>query len=185
MTNPTRREDASIQAVDILVADDGPEDRFLVKKAFEASDRLRDVNLEFVKDGVELLAYLRREGSYEHLAGHPLPALVLLDLDMPRKTGSEALEEIRQCADLRGLPVVILSTSTAELDLARTEQLGANAYVTKPDSFEGLVQFAERVTHYWRELAKQRFEGTGARGWKRSVLHRGGVGKGFSNRFTG
>ena len=135
------------ELVTILMADDDPDDRLLVQDAF---DEIRlDNPLDFVEDGVELMDYLRRCGAYAHLAGTPLPGLILLDLNMPRKDGREALHEIRQDESLRKIPIVVLTTSRADEDLLASYQLGANSFIVKPVTFDKLVEVIRVVTDYW------------------------------------
>lgn len=131
----------------ILMADDDPDDRLLVADAF-LEIRLENP-LDFVADGIELLDYLHRRGNYLHLAQTPLPGLILLDLNMPRKGGREVLQEIKQDAQLRKIPIVILTTSGAEEDLVASYQLGANSFIVKPVTFDKLVQTLRIVTDYW------------------------------------
>lgn len=133
--------------VTILMADDDPDDRLLVGDAF-AEIRLENP-LDFVGDGIELMDYLHRRGAYTHLAGTPLPGLVLLDLNMPRKNGREALNEIKQDEKLRKIPIVILTTSKAEEDLLASYNLGANSFIVKPVTFDKLVEVIRAVTDYW------------------------------------
>ena len=135
------------ESVTILMADDDPDDRLLVQDAF-AEIRL-DNPLDFVVDGVELMDYLYRRNAYTHLAETPLPGLILLDLNMPRKNGREALHEIRQDENLRKIPVVVLTTSRADEDLLASYQLGANSFIVKPVTFDKLVEVIRVVTDYW------------------------------------
>src|SRR5512135_282771 len=122
--------------ITILLADDDPEDRMLARDALQES---RVANrLDMVVDGEELLDYLHRRGSYESLQGTPLPGLILLDLNMPRKDGREALREIKGDPHLRRIPVVVLTTSRAEEDIFRTYDIGVNSFISKPVTFEGL-----------------------------------------------
>jgi CheY-like chemotaxis protein len=133
--------------VTILMADDDPDDRLLVEDAF-AEIRLENP-LDFVADGIELMDYLHRHGAYTHLAETPLPGLILLDLNMPRKNGREALLEIKQHELLRKIPIVILTTSRAEEDLLASYNLGANSFIVKPVTFDKLVEVIRAVTDYW------------------------------------
>src|ERR1700742_483537 len=114
----------------ILLADDDPDDRMLTRDAFEES-RLRNV-LEIVEDGEELMDYLHNRGKYTGDKAKPRPGIILLDLNMPRKDGREALKEIKSCPDLRNIPVVVLTTSKAEEDILRTYDLGVNSFIVKP-----------------------------------------------------
>ena len=124
--------------ITILLADDDPDDRKLTQDAF-AENRLVNV-LHCVEDGEELMEYLRRQGRYTDPKDAPLPGLILLDLNMPRKDGREALKEIKANPELRRIPIVVLTTSKAEEDILRTYDLGVNSYVTKPVTFKSLVR---------------------------------------------
>ena len=137
-------------AVKILIAEDDEDDRLLIKDAFEES-RLRNP-IEFVVDGVELMDYLHRRTNYEHLKDTPLPGLILLDLNMPRKDGRTALTEIKETPKLRNIPVTILTTSKSEEDVFRSYGLGVNSFITKPVTFDGLVEVIKVLTHYWIEI---------------------------------
>lgn len=96
--------------------------------------------------------YLHRRDAYADLAGDPLPGLLLLDLNMPRKDGREALKEIKADPNLRRIPVVALTTSKAEEDIMRTYDLGVNSYITKPVSFDGLISTIRDLSNYWLEI---------------------------------
>jgi CheY-like chemotaxis protein len=138
--------------ITILLADDDPEDRMLARDALEES---RVANkLDMVEDGEELMDYLNRRGSYESLRGTPLPGLILLDLNMPRKDGREALREIKGDPNLRRIPVVVLTTSQAEEDIYRTYDLGVNSFITKPVTFGGLVDVIKALSRYWVEFVE-------------------------------
>jgi two-component system response regulator len=136
----------------ILMADDDPDDRLLAEDALREA-RVRN-ELSCVADGEQLLAYLRREGEWAHLRGEPLPALILLDLNMPRKDGREALRELKADPVLRTIPVVVLTTSRAEEDVLRTYDLGASSFISKPVTFQGLVRVMRSLGHYWLELVR-------------------------------
>lgn len=136
--------------ITILVADDDPDDRLMIKEALEEA---RLVNgIDFVEDGVDLMDYLRRRGKYADRQGPSKPGLLLLDLNMPRKDGREALEEIRADSDLKRIPVIVLTTSAAEEDIARTYDLGASSFITKPVSFDDLVRTMKTMTDYWLQI---------------------------------
>jgi CheY-like chemotaxis protein len=140
----------------ILMADDDPDDRFLVQDALRecgAPASLTDA-MRFVSDGEELMDYLLRRGNYTAPASSPRPDLVLLDLNMPRKDGREALREIRANAELRRIPVVIFTTSKADTDVLLAYQLGANSFVTKPAAFEALVSTLQMLTRYWLQVVE-------------------------------
>lgn len=138
--------------IGILVADDDPDDRLFIKEAIEEVRLANDLTL--VNDGVELMDYLHRRGEYEYLSGYPLPGLILLDLNMPRKDGREALQEIKSHPDLRRIPVVVLTTSKADEDILRTYDLGANSFISKPVTFEKLVEVMTAVTNYWLQIVR-------------------------------
>jgi CheY-like chemotaxis protein len=138
--------------ITILMADDDADDRMLTKEALEES-RVRN-NLYFVEDGEELLDYLNRRGKFADAEQSPRPGLILLDLNMPRKDGREALREIKANPDLRRIPVVIMTTSKAEEDIFRTYDLGANSFITKPVTFERLVELMRTLGQYWIEFVE-------------------------------
>lgn len=131
----------------ILMADDDSDDRSFAAEAVHESRT--DGRLDFVVDGEDLLSYLRREGRYGVLRDEPLPGLILLDLNMPRMDGREALDEIRNDPSLRHLPVVIFTTSRADEDVIYSYQHGANSYVIKPSSFHEFVQLMRELGKYW------------------------------------
>jgi CheY-like chemotaxis protein len=136
----------------ILMADDDPDDCLLVSKAFKASRLCND--LRFVSDGEELMEYLYQRGKYKDPGQAPRPGLILLDLNMPRKDGREALKEIKADPDLREIPVVVLTTSKDEEDVLKSYGLGANSYITKPVTFEGLVDVVKSLGKYWFEIVE-------------------------------
>lgn len=136
-------------SLSILVAEDDADDRILLADAFAESGVV--VTLDFVADGVELLDYL---AQCDADASQGLPDLVLLDLNMPRMDGREALRAIREHDSLRHLPVIILTTSKAELDIRVSYQLGANSYVTKPRRFDELIAVLRSLERYWMDIAR-------------------------------
>jgi len=136
----------------ILLADDDEEDRMLAADALAESRVVND--LRFVEDGEELLDYLYHRGKYEPPGSSPTPGLILLDLNMPRKDGREALREIKADPDLRRVPVVVLTTSKAEEDIYRTYDLGANSFITKPVHFNALVEVMKEIGRYWIEIVE-------------------------------
>ncbi|OZB60818.1 MAG: two-component system response regulator [Lysobacterales bacterium 14-68-21] len=133
----------------ILVAEDDADDRVLLSDAFAESGV--EVSIEFVADGVELMARLAER---DLAADEVLPDLVLLDLNMPRMDGREALRAIRDSDRLRHLPAIILTTSKAELDIRLSYQLGANSYVTKPRRFEELITVLRSLERYWMDIVQ-------------------------------
>jgi CheY-like chemotaxis protein len=134
----------------ILLADDDADDRMMAKEALEESHLLNP--LDMVEDGEQLFEYLRRTGKYTYLANEPLPGLILLDLNMPRKDGREALKELKADPKLCHIPVVVLTTSKAEEDIYRTYNLGVNSFITKPVSFSSLVDLMKHLGKYWFEI---------------------------------
>ena len=138
--------------ITILLADDDPDDRQMTQEAL-AESRLAN-EMHVVEDGEELLDYLFRRNKYAKLAKEPLPGLILLDLNMPRKDGREALKEIKANPDLRRIPVVVLTTSKAEEDILRTYDLGVNSYITKPVTFDSLVDTIKVLGRYWFEIVE-------------------------------
>ncbi|MBI5919441.1 MAG: response regulator [Nitrosomonadales bacterium] len=134
----------------IMIADDDPEDRMLAQDALAEARVANDIR--YVEDGEELMDYLKRRGKYAPPADAPRPGMLLLDLNMPRKDGREALEEIKADPNLRAIPVVILTTSEADEDIVRSYGLGASSYITKPVSFDGLVKVMKALNTYWFEI---------------------------------
>src|SRR5439155_14432523 len=138
--------------ITILMADDDADDRQLTKEAFEESRLAND--LRFVEDGEELLDYLKRRGKYSDPANSPRPGLILLDLNMPRKDGREALAEIKANPDLSQIPVVVMTASKADEDFWRASDLGADMYLVKPVTFEVLVNVVRSLGRYWIEIVE-------------------------------
>lgn len=133
--------------VTILMADDDPDDCMLVKEAFEES-RL-DNDLRCVEDGNALMDYLYRRGKFNDIRFSPLPSLILLDLNMPKKDGREALKEIKTDPGLRDIPVVVLTTSKEESDIIHAYNLGANSFIIKPETFQTLIEIIRSLGKYW------------------------------------
>jgi CheY-like chemotaxis protein len=118
--------------------------------------------MRFVYDGQELIDYLRREGSYaDPSVDAPRPGIILLDLNMPKKDGREALAEIKADESLRRIPIVVLTTSKDEEDVLRTYDLGVNSFITKPVTFAGLVEVMRTWTRYWLEIVELPIEEEG------------------------
>lgn len=136
----------------ILYADDDADDQLLVKEALEESRIKNDLRL--VSDGEELMDYLRRRGPYADPATSPRPGLILLDLNMPRKNGREALAEIKSDPELRRIPIVVLTTSKAEEDIYRSYDLGVNSFVSKPVTFAGMIEVMRALGRYWFEIVE-------------------------------
>jgi two-component system response regulator len=134
------------------MADDDADDRQMTKEAFEESHLTND--LRFVEDGVELMDYLQRRGKYSDPASSPRPGLILLDLNMPKKDGREALRELKADPHLKTLRVVILTTSKAEEDILRTYNLSAASYIAKPVTFAALIDVVKTLGKYWLEIVE-------------------------------
>jgi two-component system response regulator len=145
--------------ITILMADDDADDRMMTKEAFEESRIVND--LRFAVDGEELMDYLKRRGKYSDPDTSPRPGLILLDLNMPRKDGREALAEIKADPVLKSIRVVIMTTSKAEEDIFRTYDLNAASYITKPVTFEGLVDVVKTMGKYWLEIVELPGDGHG------------------------
>ena len=136
----------------ILIADDDAEDRMLVKDALEESRLINDIM--FVEDGEELLDFLRNEGKFSDRKKYPTPGLILLDLNMPKKDGREALKEIKEDPHLKVIPIVVLTTSKAEEDILRTYNLGVSSFITKPVTFKSMVEIMATLSKYWFEIVE-------------------------------
>jgi CheY-like chemotaxis protein len=136
----------------ILVADDDAEDRMLVKDALDESRLANQVH--FVEDGEELMDYLRNQGKYSDKTKYPSPGLILLDLNMPRKDGREAVKEIKSDPNLRIIPIVVLTTSKAEEDILKTYDLGVSSFITKPVTFSSMVEIMRTLGKYWFEIVE-------------------------------
>jgi len=131
----------------ILLADDDPDDREMTVKALDKNLMAND--LYEVTDGEELLEYLRHRGKYTPPALSPVPGLILLDLNMPKKDGREALAEIKADPVLRRIPVVVMTTSKAERDIVETYNLGCSSFISKPVTLTGLVDVMRVIGEYW------------------------------------
>jgi CheY-like chemotaxis protein len=139
--------------ITILVCDDDEDDRMLTQQALE--DAHISNNLRFVEDGEQLLDYLYQRGQYAGETGEaPRPGLILLDLNMPKMDGREALKTIKGDPTLCDIPVVVLSTSHLDQDIARSYKLGVNSFITKPVTFTGLVEAMNVLGRYWLEIVE-------------------------------
>jgi CheY-like chemotaxis protein len=135
-----------------LIAEDDPEDRLLVEEAFVESHLAHD--LRFVEDGEQLMDYLYRRGRYADTTRSPRPGVILLDLNMPKKDGREALKEIKSDPTLRQIPIVVLTTSKEEDDVFRSYDLGVNSFITKPVLFAAMVELLQTLGKYWFEIVE-------------------------------
>jgi len=140
----------------ILLADDDEGDRLLMQGALEDSNLTNQ--MDCVSDGIELMDYLNRSGRYAYLENLPLPGLIILDLNMPKKSGHEVLHELKTSPEFRRIPVVIMTTSEDTDDISKTYKLGANSFITKPDHFESLVDTLETLGRYWFQIAESSTE---------------------------
>ena len=140
------------RAITILLADDDEDDRLMTR------DALRDARLHnalrTVHDGVDLMDYLRRRGRHANPRDSPRPGLILLDLNMPRKDGREALQENKADPRFRAIRVIIMTTSKAEEDVVRMYNMSAASYSTKPVTFEGLIEVVKALGRYWLEIVE-------------------------------
>lgn len=136
----------------ILMAEDDPDDRFLSEEALKEARVINDLHM--VEDGEELMDYLCRRGQYNQPSLSPRPGLILLDLNLPKKDGREALTEIKSDPNLRRIPVIVLTTSRAEEDILRTYDLGVSGYITKPISLNDLVKVMQAIGNYWLEIVE-------------------------------
>lgn len=141
-----------ISSITILIADDDADDRQMTKEALEENYLLND--LRFVTDGEELMNYLYRRGDYSDPASSPRPGLILLDLNMPKKDGREALKEIKSDPELKSIPVIVLTTSKAEGDILKTYNLGVNCFISKPVSFNEMIEVTKSIGKYWFEIVE-------------------------------
>ncbi len=142
----------SRETIVILIAEDDPDDRMLTIRALQQNRLANDI--QWVEDGEELMDYLHRRGAYADDGSAPRPGLILLDLNMPRMDGREALQAIKADPDLRRIPVVVLTTSRAEQDIVQSYDLGVNAFVTKPVTFEELANAIRVLGNFWFEIVK-------------------------------
>jgi CheY-like chemotaxis protein len=132
----------------VIIAEDDPDDRLLIKDALKEATR-QSVEVVFVQDGAEMLDYLHRRGRYTEPGKARQPELILLDLNMPKKSGLEVLAEIKRDAALRSIPVVLLTTSRSPEHVTRSYELGGNGFITKPDSYAELVEMMSNLERYW------------------------------------
>ena len=135
----------------ILIADDDADDRMFIEQALRSNDYTSDIR--FVEDGEELMEYLTRQGRYA-TSDAPWPNLLILDLNMPRKNGFQALTDIKADNRLRRLPVIVMTTSSAEEDVVKSYNLGVNSFITKPFNFGRLVEMIGAMKTYWLETVK-------------------------------
>lgn len=140
------------KSVTLVIADDDEDDRLLIVEAFREL-RLTNPIVE-VGDGEELMDYLLHRGKFAGKNGSPVPGLILLDLNMPRMDGREALKEIKSHPDFRRIPVIVLTTSKAEEDIIRSYDIGANSFIVKPVTAEGFIEVIRSLQRYWLEIVE-------------------------------
>jgi CheY-like chemotaxis protein len=143
-------QEETLGVVDVLLVEDDPGDVYLIREAF-AHNKVHNA-LHVVSDGVAALDFLRRRGAYPEA---PRPDLVLLDLNLPLRDGREILAEIKADEDLRTIPIVVLTTSEADEDIARSYDLGANAYVTKPVDFDRFIEVVRKIDDFFVTVVKR------------------------------
>jgi CheY-like chemotaxis protein len=147
------KNDANKIPITILICDDDQDDRMLTEQALEDAHVSND--LRFVKDGEQLLDYLYQRGEFAGESGlAPRPGLILLDLNMPKMDGREALKAIKGDPTLKEIPIVVLSTSGLDQDIIRSYQLGVNSFIKKPVTFSGLVEAMNVLGRYWLEIVE-------------------------------
>lgn len=140
------------KTIRIVVAEDDLDDQMMLREALHENRLANEVH--FVENGEELMDYLNRVNQYSDPASSPRPGMILLDLNMPKKDGREALKEIKSNPEFRHIPVVVLTTSKAEEDIVRTYNLGVNSFITKPVTFESLVTVTRDISRYWLEIVE-------------------------------
>lgn len=145
-------EPDSPRPIVILLADDDADDREMTSKALQTNELASE--LFMVEDGEQLLDYLHHRGAFAPPARSPTPGLILLDLNMPKMDGREALAAIKADPTLRRIPVVVMTTSQAEQDISRTYDLGSNSYITKPITLAGLIEVTKVLGQYWFQIVK-------------------------------
>ena len=148
MSTTTLKDKPSV----IVMAEDDLDDRLLVKDALAESHW--EADLRFVDNGEEMMDYLSHTGKYAGASDAPRPALILLDLNMPRKDGREVLREMKNRSDLKRIPVVVLTTSKADTDIDKMYELGANSFISKPIEFESLVKLMRLLAQYWLQTVE-------------------------------
>ena len=130
--------------IEILLVEDSPADVIITQEAFREARLLNEIHV--VEDGVQAMEFMRRQGNY---ASAPRPDLILLDLNLPRKSGREVLAEIKNDPQLKSIPVVVLTTSSADEDILKAYDLHANCYVVKPVGFENFLKAVQSIRNFW------------------------------------
>ena len=138
--------------ITILIADDDPDDRILIQTAFETNNI--NYTFKYVENGEELIDYLHLQNKFSNKELNPRPNIIILDLNMPRKNGIEALKEIKTNPDLKKIPVIVLTTSNEEIDILESYNIGANSFICKPITFEELIQITSTIIDYWCNMVR-------------------------------
>ncbi len=136
----------------VLLAEDDPDDVRIIRRAFKSAGINK--NISVVGDGAELLDYLHQDGAYKDVGSAPKPSMIVLDINMPGMNGLTALQEVKLDPRAASIPVIVLTTSNADLDIKAAYALGAASYVTKPQDFNGYVEASRRIRDFWFELAE-------------------------------
>jgi CheY-like chemotaxis protein len=136
----------------ILTAEDDPEDRMMIKSALEEARIIEPIY--FVSNGEDLLRFLKRKDQYASLSNLPLPGLIFMDLYMPKKDGREVLREIKADPDFQGIPIIVLSVSRSDEDIEEVYELGVSSFITKPTTFDKLVEMMKVIKSYWIDLVE-------------------------------
>ena len=139
----------SMTAIDILMVEDNPGDARLTREALKESKVYN--NLHHVRDGVEAMEFMRKEGAFKDA---PTPDIILLDLNLPRKDGRQVLAELKAIPKLKNIPVVVLTTSEAEQDIVKSYELHANCYITKPVDLDKFVEIIHGIENFWLSIVK-------------------------------
>ena len=145
--------DQKVNPLSILIADDDEDDYLLILEALKEAG-MDDTAVHWVKDGIETMEYLSSRLNGNNGSSGQLPSVILLDLNMPRKDGREALEEIKSHPSFRKIPVIIMTTSSADTDVTKSYDLGVNSFIQKPDRFQDLLEIVRTVFHYWLHTVK-------------------------------
>lgn len=140
------------KSIIILIADDDPDDRMMTQEALEENHIINQ--LKFVENGVDLIDYLRGNGKFKNPLENPRPDLILLDLNMPKIDGREALKIIKSDPDLGEIPVIVLTTSKSDVDIVKSYDLGVNCFISKPVTFTHFIEVIRTLGQFWFEIVQ-------------------------------
>lgn len=140
------------KSIVILVADDDPDDRMMTQEALEENHIINQI--KFVEDGVDLIDYLRQNGKFNNPTEFPRPDIILLDLNMPKVDGREALKIIKSDPDLCKIPIIVLTTSKSDVDIVKSYDLGVNCFISKPVTFTRFLEVIRTIGQYWFEIVQ-------------------------------